>query len=84
MQIKCVNPEIVPISCVKFPQSDDWFRVAKMIALLTVRGFHNLSDVLPKEHDYLGSKRLWLRSWKAGFFVCLESFWGQAAGPLDS
>lgn len=68
---------------VKFPQSDDCFRVAKMIALPTVRGFHNLSDVLPKERDWLGSRRL-SEVLESNFFVCLESVWSQAAGPLDS
>lgn len=72
MQIKYVNSEIVPISCVKFPQSDDRFRVAKMIAIPTVRGSHNLSDALPKENNWLGSKRLWLRSWKAVFLFALS------------
>lgn len=68
MQIKYVTPEIVPISRVQFPQSNDSFRVAKMIALPTVRGCRHLSDVLPKGHDWPGSKRLWLKSWKAVFW----------------
>lgn len=67
MQIKYINPGIVPTGCVHFPQSDDSFRVAKIIALSTVRGFCHLSGVLPEKRDWVGSKRLWLRFWKEIF-----------------